>query len=640
MNKIFKTKWNVSTQSYSVCSELAKRAGKTITLGAATCSILLSLPAFAETINKPETTGEEIAKYITGAVSPINGLNITMTPKAAHSAKPKGILAHAQTDTEISNVNIDIKFASLDPTAGNTADSNASYGMAVGYDAHWLRGASTDTTKLTLNNADIKVANTEDTIYGTYRSVLPNVGHQLSGIRVYRSQGATPELISNGNLNITVTDNSSAKVGDYINGIYISGNGASATLNGTTSIKLVSEANGINSAGIKIGKPLDNGVNTGVTGATVTSNGKLVIDTTAAKNTAGVRLFDNDSKFIITGSNTNEASEIKASSSAIVFDTQDYVLGAHDVALSPSRNSNGQNQQVKLTDTVLSTTSDTASLIKARAQSNNSFEVTMAGLFGVNLTGKLNTGSFTTSGEFILSGEQSLATAARGGYLFEAEEGSTLAAIIKDKAKIVGALTKNTNGNLTIRMEDGAKHLLKKRNSLTRASDADTAVSGATSYTLTGGSELDVSEITTRDQTELDEAVQAAQLAFNAQTRNVNNAQTDVTNAENALTAANNLTQNPGETTTAYNTRKQRAIRNANTALTRARTALTNAQNALADAQTALNTANAEQAAGPLNAAYYTLRLRDSGNMSTLTNDSSTITLANNSYNDVFTIDG
>ncbi|WP_208540651.1 hypothetical protein, partial [Histophilus somni] len=76
-------------------------------------------------------------------------------------------------------------------------------------------------------NATINVSNTKDSVYGTFKKVVPNVGHQLSGIRIYRVNGATPELISNGDLNITVTDNSTKKVGDYLNGIYISGNGSS-----------------------------------------------------------------------------------------------------------------------------------------------------------------------------------------------------------------------------------------------------------------------------------------------------------------------------------------------------------------------------------------------------------------------------
>lgn len=184
MNNIFKTKWNAATQTYTVCSELTKRAGKTVTVGMAIGSLFLTLPASAEDINYPETKGEEVAKDLTGQNQTIDGLNITMTPKAGVSAKPKGVIVRAQANSTINNLNANIQLASRDTTAGEMADSNGSYGVAVGYD--WLGGNSTDTSKLTLNNATINVSNTEDSIYGTYRGVLGNVGHQLSGIRIYR----------------------------------------------------------------------------------------------------------------------------------------------------------------------------------------------------------------------------------------------------------------------------------------------------------------------------------------------------------------------------------------------------------------------------------------------------------------------
>lgn len=488
MNKIFKTKWNAVTQTYTACSELTKRAGKTAAVGMVMCSSFIALPVFAEDINYPETTGEQIAKDFTNQSQTIDGLNITMTPKAGVSARPKGVIVRGQADTTISNLKSNIQLASLDTRVGQMADSNASYGVAVGYD--WLGGNSTDTAKLILNNATIDVSNTQDTVYGIYSRVLSNVGHQLSGIRIYRKNGATPELISNGNLNITVTDNSLAKAGDYLTGIYISGNGSSATLNGTTTIKLVSESSGINSAGIKIGKPLDSGVNTGVAGTSVTSHGQIIIDTTQSKNTAGVRLFDNNSAFVITGDKTDATSEIKASSSAIVFDTQDYVIG-EDQETDPSRNANGKDQVVKLTDTKLSTTSENATLVRARAQNANSFMVSMAPIFGVNLSGRLNNGSFTTSGAFTLSGEKSLATAAKNGWLFEADDGSTLNATINKNAKAIGLVSKNSSGTLDITIDDATWQLAPKEDGTTTGT-----LSTLNSLTLNSNGILDASKTT------------------------------------------------------------------------------------------------------------------------------------------------
>ncbi|XOC76864.1 hypothetical protein MZA36_07305 [Haemophilus influenzae] len=196
-------------------------------------------------------------------------------------------------------------------------------------------GSNTGNAHVNVENANITVNNTKDTVRGNYTGIPISggkfeTGYQYSGIRVYRSTGSTPEFHSTGKVDIKVSDVSTNKVADYMVGIYVSGNDAKAIFDGDTNISVT--AKGINSAGIKIGKPGngDAGKN-----ATVEANGKLTVDTTATigttiakrktyRGSGAVRLFDENSKFTITGKNNTEASEIQASTNTLVFDTIDY----------------------------------------------------------------------------------------------------------------------------------------------------------------------------------------------------------------------------------------------------------------------------------------------------------------------------
>lgn len=57
MNKIFKSKWNITTQSYVACSELTKRAGKTA-VGASLIAAALTLSPAAYAVDcTPEADG-------------------------------------------------------------------------------------------------------------------------------------------------------------------------------------------------------------------------------------------------------------------------------------------------------------------------------------------------------------------------------------------------------------------------------------------------------------------------------------------------------------------------------------------------------------------------------------------------------
>lgn len=397
-------------------------------------------------------------------------LSVHIVPDAGNQfTRPKGIIVRGKSDSKIENLDVDVVLASEQDTDRGSADSNAAYGVAVGYG--YGGGAASDTSRLTVGDANIHVTNTENTVMGSKtrtRNMLffnvtakVNFGHQLSGIKVFRNGGANPEFISNGTVNINVEDKSTAKIGDYLVGVYASGKDTKVTFNGDTNIRVA--ANGINSAGIKIGKPVE-----GEGGATVTSNGKLVVDTTETADSAAVRLFSNDSKFIVTGDNTDEASEIKSANSAIVFDTQDYKTNfSTNLGINgdTSRNAKNENSIVELTDTILTTTSSDASLIKAKA--DTVIDITLGQASALS-GGQLNSGNFNVeNAKFTLKGEKSLATAAQDGWLIEVEGtrniSSDLTVTLDEKAKMVGMVHKEANSKLDVTVDHDATWELKTK---------------------------------------------------------------------------------------------------------------------------------------------------------------------------------
>ena len=168
-------------------------------------------------------------------------LNITVAPndedannKDANN-RPKGMIVRGTSTADIKNLNVTVTKSNRKADTPESADSDAAYGVAVGYG--WLGGDKDATTEFNVNNANIVVNNTEDTKRGNYTGVsFPGgkfeTGYQMSGIRVYRSGGAKPEFHSRGTVNITVEDKSAAKVADYLVGVYVSGTDAKATFNG------------------------------------------------------------------------------------------------------------------------------------------------------------------------------------------------------------------------------------------------------------------------------------------------------------------------------------------------------------------------------------------------------------------------
>ncbi len=425
-----------------------------------------------------DTDNNEAHLELKGKGVKADNLSITIAPKdGVNHTRSKGLITRGDSDVNVKNLNVDVTFKDTTGQFSGSADSNASYGVAVGY--NYGGGSKTDTSKLTVNNMDVKVRNTVDTTFNVktvtkkiaFLTITANVrfGYQLSGLKVYRTGGAKAEFVSNGTSNILVEDVSNTKSGDYLAGVYVSGEESKATFNGDTNITVIGE--GVNSAAIKIGKPVESFDKDKASKVEV--NGKLNIDTTKMPNSGAVRLFTNNTSFEVTGKNTTEASLIKSGNSAIVFDTQDYVLGfstkskvdpdkPDDWGLVTTRNSNAENQSVKLYNTKLSTVSNDKSLIlvKAEIAKDNSFG--QASNFESSLNG--GKGYASKNAVFELSGEKSEAIATNNGWLIETQgvkdTVSSLTATIKDKASIYGmvnkAYGKDFDARLDMNLESGA----------------------------------------------------------------------------------------------------------------------------------------------------------------------------------------
>lgn len=422
------------------------------------------------------------------------------------------MIVRGNSTAEIKNLNINVTKSNREKNTSQSTDSDAAYGLAVGY--NWNGGSNTGNARVNVENVNITVNNTADTVRGNYTGVpIPGgkfeTGYQYSGIRVYRSTGSTPEFHSTGKVDIKVSDVSANKVADYMVGLYVSGNDAKAILDGDTNISVT--ANGINSAGIKIGKPGngDAGKN-----ATVEANGKLTVDTTSINGTTlakgktyrgsgAVRLFDEDSKFTITGEkNKNEASEIRASTNALVFDTIDYenlgevkylFFNFHEML---TRGKDNKNNQVSLV-------TETDSLILANARFKKDGQL----LSGARILGKegilksrFNWGAFNVSNAtFKLSGNKSTATAAPKGWAVyakseeideinkTAEAHSELTATFSDGAKLTGLVHQDIGSSLTMNVDNNAVWTLKKKDDL----GSDKQRSTSKSVTLSKGGILD-----------------------------------------------------------------------------------------------------------------------------------------------------
>ena len=405
-------------------------------------------------IDKTQETGEPVGYEPTDKNTVITNdvkIDITADKNKHDKTRPKGIIVRGDRTLDIQGkTNVDVTFVNENWLDLASADTNAAYGIAVGYD--WRGGAPTDTAKLTLHDdAEINVDNGPGT--------RPLFGHQLSGVRVFQKNGAVPIFNSKKKLTINVKDKTTAQNGSYLVGIYINGNGAEANLKDS---EITIKANGTSSAAIKIGKPGDN-IPADYKGAVVNSTGKMVLDTTATKDSAAVRLFGTKSR-LIADSDTSSG-EIKSGSSAIVFDTMDVLL----------RGEKYREQEVRLNNTKIKTVSDDASLIVAQENLEDAKD---------------------GDAKFLLKGKESEAKAAKNGWLVEAKAGqlrtSNLSVAIDNQAKVIGLMHQGSNANenskLDVKLDNQATWELAQKE------DEAEQRSTINALTLNNGSVLDASK--------------------------------------------------------------------------------------------------------------------------------------------------
>ena len=470
----------------------------------------------------------------------------TLAPNSGEQfARPKGIIVRANNQVEIKGkTNINVTLAS-EANSGLAVDSNAAYGIAVGYD--YAGGNASDTASLTLHNdANITVKNTENTVKSTknFGGATAPFGHQLSGVKVYRKNGAKPVFNSEKKLTITVEDKTTAKIGDYLVGLYVSGDGAEANLKDSD---ITVKANGKFSAALKIGKPeLPNTEKPAdYKGAVVNSTGKMVLDTTESKDSATVRLFGTKSR-LIADSDTSSG-EIKSGNSAVVFDTQDYTtkVSAFFISDNVSRNESNKDQEVRLNNTKITTTSDDASLIVADAKTENSFAVTFA---GNKVASWFNNGEFVAeNAKFTLKGKDSEAKAAENGWLAETKvavtKGADLTFTLSDQAKAIGLMQQQSKGNvhskLDVHVNNQAVWELKQK--------GDEQRSTINALTLDKGV-LDASKNIPNGSTKTDYKVKLVKQDGTEGTLTSNNGEITLTNGsyEDKLTVEGNYTANNG----------------------------------------------------------------------------------------------
>ncbi|WP_118879766.1 autotransporter outer membrane beta-barrel domain-containing protein [Haemophilus haemolyticus] len=482
---------------HSQASKIVKKKLLSILISSAlsTTAFAANYPSIDE--NKQISGETPIGHEVNDTTNIVTGdVNITVTPvDPSKHTYPKAIIIRGDRTEEIKGkTNIAVTLAS-EGNPGMSPDSNAAYGIAVGYD--W-RGEGTEKSILTLkDNATIHIDNTPDTKLGSrsFSGATAPFGHQLSGIRIHRHNASksTPIFNSDKQLNISVEDKTTAKIGDYLTGIYISGDGAEANLKDSN---ITVKANGKFSAALKIGKPeLPNTPKADdYKGAVINSTGNMMLDTSETKDSATVRLFGTKSR-LIADSETSSGT-ITSGNSAIVFDTQDYTTKVTYWILSDnvSRNEPNKDQEVRLNNTKISTTSENASLIVADAKNVSSLAVSYA---GSKVASWFNIGEFVAeNAKFLLKGEQSEARAANKGWLAETKlaktKASDLTFTLDNKAKAIGLTHQHSRSGLTSKLDVTVDH----NATWELAPKTDEAVQRATAYdvNLANGGVLDASK--------------------------------------------------------------------------------------------------------------------------------------------------
>ncbi|WP_255358764.1 ESPR-type extended signal peptide-containing protein, partial [Snodgrassella sp. CFCC 13594] len=510
MNRIYKSKFNVSTGSWVACSELSSnkskcknRLGRLVLAtmlglgssnllaaecaslngyGGGTCEIyentgystnvgwssILGVSGGAQKTVVKSQTDSSLGDFIANSntLSPRNAdytsigfgadngtltankLSVTLRPESGKVVRVIGAQVYNAGQLTAKDLDVDVVFARESTTVRGPIES---YAVQVGTAIPGADRASTKISKVTVENANLSITNTPNTqnnyIFWGFPTSLGT--YQLSGIRIIRNEdngGSNAIFESTGKVRINAYDSSNDNSGNYITGIYVSGDNNQAILNDS---EIVIGKSGQYSSALKIGK----GRATGTGGGEVVSKGQMILDTTAESTAPTIRLVGTGSK--LTADSETSSAVIKSANNAILFGTLDYTTDYKST-----------DQQVALNNAKITTTSADASLVK-----------TNAGVTGAKMT---------------LKGSQSEATAAEKGWLVEVEDpnkwSSNQAALIfnlDNQAVAKGLMTVSGASTLEATVSNGAQWQLKNKGDLTEQR------STLSSFNLTSGGVLD-----------------------------------------------------------------------------------------------------------------------------------------------------
>ncbi|QIQ22011.1 autotransporter outer membrane beta-barrel domain-containing protein [Zophobihabitans entericus] len=466
MNKVYKLKWNKSTQTFVVCSELSRCIGK---LGrVATMVSMLAFPAVSFAVdcvpngngsynpggtganyscdNVPDSVGiVNVTDYYvlidtgvhgTVTIGDINGIVtgwagiVNRYASAAYGGSPQIIAGNVNLEINMadgsaggigthSGVNLTAKDVALKITTGysggNSSGGVATYGVLV--------GSTVDSGEKDPNNNGKFVTITMDnlkldqTVTGGKLVPVLNTGlRAIQGAADDSGDGYSGQIVVHNNLDMTLT-------GNRIEAIYVSGSATDASGNEATSqvvlnnsnIKLIQNSTTNNqSSVIKIGKARPTGTGKGA----VYSQGMMNVDASGAVGDA-IKLYETGSllKADYSTSNTN----VLANKSVLSVNSADWqvaagVNAANDVVAS-FRNAN------------FNTVSTTDSLVKVYGNADN---------FTLNI-----------------SGDQSVLNAASNGWLIDvgdASQAASSATFNGSGGKYFGLSNVASNASLTMNL--------------------------------------------------------------------------------------------------------------------------------------------------------------------------------------------
>lgn len=411
------------------------------------------------TTSSPRNTRYDSSGISLKNESSLNANDITVNIKAGEPGKSTsvfGLSAWGGATVNANKLTVDALHAN-ESTALGDRGADESYGIQVGTAIPGEDNKVSETSKVTVKDADITVTNTANSTQGFF-GLAP---YQMSGIRVIRNEnntGSNAIFESTGKLKIDIKDSSTSGSGNYVTGIYISGEDNKVILNDS---EITLGKSGKHSSALKIGK----GRSTGTGGGLIESHGKMVLDTTAESTAPTVRLIGTGSK--LNADYDNSSSEIKSANTAILFGIYDYT--------SPFKST---DQEANFKDAKINTTSTNDSLI----------------LVNSGVTGaKMN-----------VKGSESILTAAESGWLVEVEDPSkwdsnqaALSFTLDDNAKAQGLMTTSGASTLDVNVNNGAIWELKSKADLTEQR------STLTSFNLTSNAVLDAAtNLTSADAAE------------------------------------------------------------------------------------------------------------------------------------------